>query len=343
MPTHTGFRLAAACVLFACSLPAFAQDRVFPTREAPVSGKITELNTEQVKIVVRSKEQVYDLSDVKKITFDGEPRELDRAREQILLEQYDQALEEIKKIAIADIQNPLVRQDVEFYRYYCEGRLGLAGSGDKKLARDGLYRFAQSNSQTQHLFPLSELLGELAMALGDNAKPYFGKLLSAPDSQTKAKGEYWLGEIELAAGNTKTARDYFGKLAAAQSNTPEMTRLKTFAELGLTRCELQDGKSKEALKQLDKMIDKNDSTDQELFAKLNNAKGACYESLGQPRQALLRYLQTDTLFFTDPQAHAEALYHLAKLWPQAGEAARAAEAKARLVQLYASSAWANKE
>ena len=91
------------------------------------------------------------------------------------------------------------------------------------------------------------------------------------------------------------------------------------------------------------MVQKHDSTDQALFARINNARGACYQSLNKPEQALLSYLQTDLLFFTDPEAHAEALYFLNRLWPVAGNPARAADAQARLVNRYASSKWANKQ
>jgi hypothetical protein len=40
--------------------------------------------------------------------------------------------------------------------------------------------------------------------------------------------------------------------------------------------------------------------------------------------------------------HAEALYHLAQLWGAVGQPARAAEAAARLEQLYPNSDWARK-
>ncbi len=321
-----------------------AQDRVYPKKDTVASGEITEISPSSVKIKVRGKEQSYELKDVRKISFDNEPATLDRARESVLLGQYEQALEEAKKISVDGIKDPRAKQDVEFYRYYSEGKLALAGSGDKKAAAAGLLAIATANANTHHLYAISELLGELALASGqpEQAARFFGKLYGAPSAETKAIGVYRLGEVELAQGKTADAKVRFEQLAAAPSNTPEMARMKSLAEVGLAVCENLAGNSQEALKKLDRMVQQHDSTDQGLFARINNAKGACYQTLGNTNQALLSYLQTDLLFFTEAEAHAEALYHLSKLWPQAGQPARAAEVKARLGNQYASSSWASK-
>ncbi|MCA9133000.1 MAG: hypothetical protein KDA45_07585, partial [Planctomycetales bacterium] len=327
-----GALAAALALAWFFAGPCAAQDRVYPKQGVAASGKITELNPQTVKISVRNKEQSYELADVRKISFDDEPSGLDRARENVLLGQYEQALEEVKKIPLEGIENPLVKQDVEFYRFYCEGKLGLTGGGDKIAAVQGLLALVQANRQTHHLYEASELLGELALALGQpqQAARYFGVLLSASSEETQAIGRYRLGEVELAQGKAPEAKARFQELLDAPSQTPQMIRIKSLAEVGLAVCDNLAGNSQQALDDLAAMVQSHDSTDQGLFARINNAMGACYESLGQPKRALLRYLQTDLLFFTDAEAHAEALYHLAKLWPAAGEPARAAEARERL-------------
>ena len=340
-------RIIALSFVFLTVVGAVSQglDRVYPKQGVPASGKIKSMSRDEVTITVRGKDQKYQVADIRKITFDGEPRALDRAREQVLMEQYDQALDELKKIAVDSIENPLARQDVEFYRWYSEGKLGLAGSGDKAAAIKGLLHLASTNPKTYHLYDLSELLGELAMAVGqpDKARSYFGLLSKAPSPEMKAAAAYHLGEVELSLGKPAEAKKYFTQLMAGSSNSPEMLRLKSFAQIGLAICESMEGKSEQAIAKLEKMIESSDSTDQGLFARLNNALGACYLALKQPKKALLRYLETDLLFFTEADAHAEALYNLSKLWPEVGNAARAAEARERLVKQYASSRWASKQ
>jgi hypothetical protein len=64
--------------------------------------------------------------------------------------------------------------------------------------------------------------------------------------------------------------------------------------------------------------------------------------MGQNEGAVLAFLHTDMLFANQPDSHAEALYQLSTLWGKLGEPQRAADAKARLANLYAGSSWAKK-
>ncbi len=308
--------LATTALLSLASLGK-SQDRVYPKRDAVASGKFVEITPTTVKITVRNKDQTFDMADVRKLSFDDEPNTLDRVRESALQGQYEQALDEVKKISTDGVKNPLIKQDIEFYRYYCEGKLGLAGRGDKLTAIKGLVSLERENPKSHHLYERSDMLGQLAMAVNqpDQASHYFNMLLSAPSPDTKALGAYRLGSVELAQGKVDEAKVRFGQLAAATSSSPEMGRLKSLAEVGLATCEQKAGNNEQALQKLESLVQQYDSTDQELFARINNAKGACYAALGKTNQALLSYLQTDLLFFTDAEAHAEALYHLSKFWP----------------------------
>ena len=321
-----------------------AADRVYPKQGVPASGKIESLTPIKVTITVRNNEQTYAINEVLKISFDGEPTSLERARDLCLGDQYDQALEEIKKVAPGSVENPLVRQDVEYYRWYCEGKLGLMGKGDKAAAIKGLLGVVEANRNTHHLFELSELLGELHLAIGqpESATRYYGVLLNAPDNDTKAIGVYRLAQVELSQGNTDQAKTRFSQLVNASASSAEMTRLKSLAEVGLAVCQQLSGDAEGALSKLDALVAKHPSTDHELFARIYNAMGACHQQLEQPVQALLSYLKTDLLFFTEAEAHAEALYHLKNLWTEYGNPAKSADAANRLVTQYASSTWANK-
>jgi tetratricopeptide (TPR) repeat protein len=309
----------------------------------PATGKITALSPSKVTIAVRGNEQNYDMSDVLKISFDGEPTELERARDQCLNDQYDQALDEIKKLDPSSIENPVLQQEVQFYRWYCEGKLGLEGQGDKEAAIRGLIGIVAKNRNTHHFYDIGELLGELNLALGkpNDAAKYFGVLLNAPDADTKARGVYRLAQVQLYQDEYEAARERFSQLMNAPAASEAMTKLKSLAEVGLAVCDQKAGKNEEALRKLDELIAKYPSTEYDLFAQIYNAKGAIHEQLGQPVQALLSYLKTDLLFFTEAEAHAEALYHLKSLWTEYGDPARAADAGKRLVAQYASSKWAN--
>lgn len=325
--------------------PLQAQDKVYPIQGAVASGKIVEITRDEITIEVRGNNQKLPVSEVRKVVFDDEPSGLDRAREMFAQEQYSQALEELKKIDPSTIANPLIVQDIEFYRFYSEGKLGLTGSGgDKAKAKAGLLALASKNKNSHHMIELSALLGDLAVGLGkpDEAVRYYGLLLSSPNAEVKALAVYRLGQLELGQSKYTEARTRFQQLAGLTSSSAATVRLKSLAEVGLALCDAREGKPQQALDQLKQMVAKYDSTDQELFARIYNAQGACYTALEKPTQALLAYLRTDLLYFTDAESHAEALYHLISLWPKAGEPARATETRARLVSKYAGSVWANK-
>ena len=328
---------------FASSIAA--QDKVYPLQGGIASGKISQITPAEVTIDVRGTEQKIPVADIRKIVFDDEPSGLDRAREMFAQEQYTQTLDELKKIDPTSLKNPLVAQDYDFYRFYSEGKLGLAGTGgSKENAAAGLVALAGKNRNTHHMYDLSALLGDLAVALGkpEGAVRYYGVLLTAPNAETKAIGVYRLAQLELGQGKTAEARTRFQQIASLNASTASTTRLKSLAEVGLAVCDARDGKPQQALDQLKQMVAKYDSTDQELFARIYNAQGACYVALKNTNLAVLSYLRTDLLFFTDAEAHAEALYQLSQLWPKAGEPSRATETRSRLVSQYAGSVWANK-
>lgn len=344
--------MATACSLVvwvALAKEGSAQDRVYPIQGATASGTIAPADVKQheITIEVRGKKQTYPINEIRKVSFDDEPPGLDRARELVLQEQYEQAQEELRRINAGGFKDPLglAKQDFEFYRWYCEGRLALAGHGDKVAASNGLRAVARVNPQTYHFYPISELLGELALAQGKpaDAALFFSQLTKAPFEQTKEKGKYRLGEVELASGKIPDAKLRFEEVVATKATTPEMARIKSFAEVGLAVCASKEGKAQAALAQLQQMVQKYDSSDSELFARIYNAQGACNEALGQINQAVIAYLHTDLMFFADPQAHAEALYNLTVLWPKVNQPQRAQEARQRLVKQYASSSWANKK
>lgn len=341
--TRTRVLVTLGWIVAAGSSTARAVDKVYPDQGPVASGKIVSLSPSQVIIEVRGKNQSYQLNEVQKVTFDDEPTGLERARDHFINEQFDQALEEIKKVDANAIDNPVIRQEYEFYRWYCEGKLGMAGEGDKQAAINGLLELARANSNTHHLFDLGEMLGQLHLAVGkpDDAVKYFSVLLRAADADTQAKGEYRLAQVELAQGKNTEAKTRLAQLVNSQSASAEMTRLKSLAEVGLAVCDHREGNSEKALKKLDSMVDKYDSTDQELFARIYNAQGACYKELGRTVDALLSYLKTDLLFFSEADAHAEALYHLKSLWTDYGNPSKSADAGKRLVAQYASSTWAN--
>lgn len=332
---------------FCLSLPAVslhAVDKVYPKNDVPASGQIQSISPTKVVIKVRGSDQTFALNDVQKITFDGEPNSLERARDQYINGQFDQALEEIKKVDPASAKNNVIRQEIEFYRWYCEGKLALGGSGDASAAVKGLRALVSANRNTHHLVDIFGILGQLYLSQGKpkEASQYFNFLTRAPDPISKAMGMYQLAQVELAQDSVDAAKTRFSQLANSSSSVAEVSRYADLSKVGLAICKHKAGDNAGAIQDLDKLVKEFDSSDYEIFARINNAKGTCYQALGKSTDALLSFLQTDFLFSSDPEAHAEALYHLKSLWTEYGNPSKSADAKKRLTSQYASSVWAKK-
>lgn len=323
-----------------------AQDKVYPLQGATASGKLVEINKDQITIEVRGKNQVYKVNEVKKVSLGEDPPGMDRARDFTFDKNYNQALDELKKIDPASIKDPIALQDYQFYRGFVEGNLALAGSGAAKTsAATLLMTVKRANANSHHTYRLNEMLGQLAVAVGkpDSATPFYREMASAPYPEIKALAFYRQGEVELALNKLPEARKLFEQLIASEANDTEMIQLKNLAEVGLALCSAREGKSEEALAKLQELVQKHDSSDQALFASIYNAQGLCLENMGKTNQAILAYLHTDLLFFTSTEAHAEALYHLSKLFPKANLQQRGIEARERLTAQYPSSTWAAKQ
>jgi tetratricopeptide (TPR) repeat protein len=259
--------------------------------------------------------------------------------------QYEDALEELKKIAPGSINNPVIQQDVGYYTAYCLANLALKAGGDKAVAIENLKGFIGANRNTFHFFEGVELLGDLNFAAGDykSATTFYGLLAGAPWPEYKMSAAVLQGRAQAAAGDNAAALANFTNVLNSGLNTPEAMEQKMQATVGKAVCMAATGQHEEGIKLIQGLIAKNDPNDADLFGRAYNALGACYEKTGQTKEALLAYLHTDVLYFTNAEAHAEALYHLSKLWAATNKADRAVRARSLLQSRYPGSRWAGME
>ncbi len=339
-------QIALCCLHFAVASVAFAQDRVQIKQGATHQGNITKLTPNEVVIHTRGKDQTFPMKDVRKIVFEKEPAELDRARELALDGKYQQALDQLKQVSRESMgENKRIREDYEFYRRFSEGMRSLAGSGDQMAAIRALVSFDKAVPDSHHRYSTKLLLGRLALARNeyDRSQEYFAELSKSSNETDKMTAAYYQAKALLQQGKPDDTKSRLEVLAKADTSSPEMARIKNLGVVLNARCDIEAGKADDAIKTLDALADREDNADLQLFAEINNARGAGYQKLNQPQRAAYSYLQTDLLFFTDPESHAEALYHLKKLLVAIGQPAKAADAGGRLANLYASSSWANRQ
>ena len=133
--------------------------------------------------------------------------------------------------------------------------------------------------------------------------------------------------------------------ASASIDTPAAMQQKQLAQVGVAACMAETGNHAQGIQIVDGLIAKNNpEQDRILFGRAYNALGRCHMQSGNTKEALMAYLHTHILFYSEPDTHAEALYYLSQLWNDASikKADRAVSARSLLRERYAGSSWAKK-
>ena len=326
---------------------AAQSDKVYPLRGTPTTGIVSSTTPTAVNIEVQGTPQNVPVNEIQRVVFTGEPTELSRGRDNILQGQYESGYAELRKINPTTIQRPIVKADLQFYLAYAQGKLALTGGGDKGAAAAAMLAFVRANATSFHFFQAAEMLGDLAVALGsyDNGVRYYGAIAAqAPWPDYKMRAMVSEARSLLAQEKFPEAQAKFDQVAGAQIDTPQAMQQKTLAMAGKAACLAGAGNPDEGIKVAEEIIAKNSPEESgELFGRTYNALGACYLKAGKQKDALMAYLHVDVLFYAHPEVHAEALYHLSKLWAGINKQDRAVDARNLLVDRYSGSVWAKKE
>lgn len=320
-------------------------DQVFPQRGSAVSGLVTDISKTHITINVRGAEQKIELIDLKRVTFGEDPPELSRSRDNILNGQLENGLAELKRIDPASIQRDYVKQDLAYYIAFAQAKLALTGGGDKAAASQALLSFVASAKDSFHFFEAAQLLGDLAVAMEsyEDAVKYYGAIAKqAPWPEYQLRAGVLEARALEAQGKFPESISKYDVVIANPVDTAEATRQKSLARVGKAVCLAETGKADEGVQLVEEIIAKNDPQDGELFGRVYNALGRCHLKANRVKEALLAYLHVDVLFYAQPDAHAEALYHLTKIWPQVNKSDRAVAARSLLNERYGGSTWSKR-
>ena len=285
---------AVVAVAFSGPVRGVAQqlDSVAGERGAPTFGTISEITRVQITIDTNQGKKLFPVNEVRKVTFQAEPRELKNAREGILSGQLENSRSDLEKISVADITRKEILQDIEFYKGYCDGRLALVGGGDKGAAVKALRAFVENpdNAQSYHYFAAIELLGDLAVALSrfESGIKYYNQLSEAPWPDAKMRAAVLEGNAMMANAMYAEALTKFDTVLASGVDDARAREQKLLATLGRAVCLAATGKPDEGIPLVQRIIEENNSQEKQvLFAKAYNALGTCYLQAGKKQDALL--------------------------------------------------------
>jgi tetratricopeptide (TPR) repeat protein len=338
--------IAVLVITSSVSRPALAQfDKIFDDRGRARNGSIVKMTPTTITLNESGSDVLFKINAIRGLQFGDEPAELTTARDRVRQSNLEGALEELKKVNVNAITRDVVKQDAQFYTAFVEGKLALAGTGDKAAAKDKMLNFIKDAPGSYHLFTGAELLGDLAMALEqfEDAGRYYNALTKAEAPETKLKADVLIARALLGQQNYSGALDKFNAVIASPADSPEAGRQKLFGQIGRAICLAETGKADEGIRIIDDIIAKNDPRDAELFGRAYNAKGRCYLKGDKKDDALLAYLHTDLMFNKVPDVHAESLYYLTRLWGDVQQAERAVKARTFLNEYYSGSPWAKRQ
>jgi tetratricopeptide (TPR) repeat protein len=339
--------MAAAGLILGLAVPCAADDTIRLRPVGTAKGTISSMTPTEITLdMAAGQKKQFAVNDVDAVLFDGEPPEIKLVRSQIGNGNFEQALTMLEKIDATKITRPEVKQDLQFYKALCRARLALAGAGDVREAGSQMRAFVNANPTNYHYLQAAEILGDLFAAVGvlDRAYEQYAIVEKAPWPEYKMRAGVAKGRVLTSQKKYTEALAAFDAVLKLTGDGKEAAEnQKLAAQLGKAMCLAATGEPDAGIKLVQEVIDKAEPEDADINARAYVTLGNCYrQKEGATKDALLAYLHVDLLYNRDREAHAEALWNLARLWNELGKPERALEATQLLKDHYGSTSWASR-
>jgi tetratricopeptide (TPR) repeat protein len=326
--------------------PANAQlETVVKLDGSRVVGKLLEMTATEVSVERNRQTTKLSVQEIDHIRFSDEPSRMNQVREQINGRQFEQAAKELVGMSWEGLR-PETVLDGMYYSARVKAELALMGVPGHTLSDAvGLLRRFQENGKNHFQFNRAMLLyGQLAFSADrlPLAIETFQGLTGVPDQLTALQAYLELGNAQLLEKKYTEAAQSFKKASEFELADAQSLRLKQIARIMGYVAEAGTGSIDAAVAAIQAIIANESPDDVFLNGMAYNALGRLQFYANQTRDAELSYLHTELLFAANPQAHPEALYHLIKIWSDAGKTDRATEAREKLKGRYGGSYWATK-
>jgi tetratricopeptide (TPR) repeat protein len=338
---------AAVFVALAAHAPArAADDSLLTVEKKTIKGEIKSMSRNEVTLEkVGGGEVTFKVPEIELIRYAGEPIQFNAIRNQINNGGFQNALNAMDKLKEGDIDRAEAKQEMQYLRALCHARLALGGGFDVLTAGKEMRAFVKDNPDNYHVLPAHEILGDLLVAAQKykDATEFYKALADSPFDEYKMRSGVATGRALLAEKKFAEAQQAFDVALelSAKATGPMAEAQQQAAMLGKAACLAETGNPDEGIKLVEGAIAKLPPEEADLHARAYVTLGNCYRKKpDNAKPALLAFLHVDVLYFSNPQAHAEALWNLAKLWNDIGKAERAVQATQLLKDRYPSSPWA---
>lgn len=333
----------AVLLLFHAGAQA-ADDTIKKSTGEQIRGAITGMTKNDVTYEQGGNSKKIDVVDIDSIRFAEEPPALNSVRNQAANGAFENALRTLDRLNAENVERTEIKQDIQFLRAYCNGKLALGGSVDVTTAGRELNAFVKDCPNNYHWLAANELIGDLLVASQKyaDATKFYKALADSPFPEYQMRAGVATGRALLAEKKYAEAQKQFEAVAdlAAKGGEAAKPQLAA-ATIGKAACLGETGNPDEAIKLIDGVVGTLPKEEVDLHAQAYLTLGKCYRKKADGvKPALLAFLHVDVLYFSNAQAHAEALWNLAELWPSVHKLERAQEATALLKERYPNSVWA---
>ena len=311
---------------------------------ATMRGEIQASSPTSIEVALSSGKQTVNPWDVRSVRLADEPNYLARARANFSDQRYNAALAAIQDATDRPTRKVMI-QELDFYAAMSTAHMALQGEQVSiDSAKQMISQFMSQHADSFRMIPVVSMMGDLEIASGDfaAASSQFQKLVKTSWVDFQLQAQLKLGLCQLRSGNASEAIQSFKQVQSVQLNTPEAEQVKHIAQCYEAQALGESGQPDAGIAIVQRIIQNESSENSELFARAYNALGTCYLNKNDTKAALDAFLHTDVMFFTEEDAHAEALVHLYNLWSEFRKTDRAMRARERIKQRYRNTHWAAK-
>lgn len=310
-----------------------------------VRGTIKSVSKTELTVEAAGRSTAVPATDVANVRWDGEPPQLNLTRTREVNGDLDFALKSYRELlGQVPVEKKDLKTDVEFLIARTLARQAVADPSKKDAALKALDGFLTAHGDFYRYYEGVQWLGRVHAAAGDfeAAKAAYARVAEAPLPELKMAARNAAARIKLGQDDLAGALADFDAVLSQQAEGAAASSQRFSAQLGKAVVLQRQGNHDEALKTLDQVIQDASPDDAAVQAEAFLHKGNSLEAQGKDKAALEAFLFVDTLWPGESGPHAEALFHLTKLWATVGKAERSAEARRRLMDQYPGSEWAKK-
>jgi tetratricopeptide (TPR) repeat protein len=337
--------LPAVCAWLAAVATSSALDSV-KTKSGSILCKIVGSSPLKVDVEqgANAERKEIPVNQIDTIYYSEEPASLKSAKNNILAGRDEEALNLLSRLKTDASSRRELREDIEFYTALASAHMAVEGAGNIVDAGRAMTAFIKNYPNSYHYFQACQVVGELFAANRSyaQAEEYYAKLAKAPWPDYRMRAGVAIGHALLENGKFPEALDAFEKVLANAADDPLSRAQNRAAVLGKAAVLVAMKKPDEATALANSFLNGADPEDSAGMARAYNVLGNALRQQGKTKEAILAFLHVDLLYPTPPDAHAEALYNLARLWDDLHKTDRAARAQQTLKQQYQNSHWAQK-